>query len=281
MIEKSSLFFYRTRTPLHCGATESEGGIDLPVVRERITRFPLVPGTSLKGVWRSICDTDRSWTNEEVSAAFGSDSGAVDSQRHAGKLVFVDAHLLYLPVRCSSGPYLLLTCPSILGRFAEWQPQNGNGPTDWAELVETDSVLLDSSYNGVMAGEVHLEELEVKVAMKEGLKNLLPKQGVSEYSEERRAVVADDLFGWFCNYSLEIAAHNELRDNKTSKNLWFEEAVPIEAVFFAPVLASRGGTLFLQKLMAMKPPFFQVGGHESVGRGLMDISIDSQEKAHD
>ena len=39
-----------TRTPLHVGAGASVGAVDLPIVRERHTRFPVIPGTSLKGV---------------------------------------------------------------------------------------------------------------------------------------------------------------------------------------------------------------------------------------
>ena len=45
-----------TRTPLHIGAGSSVGAIDQPIVRERHTRFPVIPGTSLKGVLAGLWD---------------------------------------------------------------------------------------------------------------------------------------------------------------------------------------------------------------------------------
>ena len=39
-----------TRTPLHVGAGASVGAIDQPIIRERHTGFPIIPGSSLKGV---------------------------------------------------------------------------------------------------------------------------------------------------------------------------------------------------------------------------------------
>ena len=41
-----------TRTPLHVGTGNSVGAIDQPVVRERHTGFPIIPGSGLKGVLR-------------------------------------------------------------------------------------------------------------------------------------------------------------------------------------------------------------------------------------
>ena len=39
-----------TRTPLHVGAGSSVGAVDQPVQRERHTGFPIIPGSSIKGV---------------------------------------------------------------------------------------------------------------------------------------------------------------------------------------------------------------------------------------
>ena len=39
-----------TRTPLHVGAGSSVGAVDQPIFRERHTRFPVIPGSALKGV---------------------------------------------------------------------------------------------------------------------------------------------------------------------------------------------------------------------------------------
>ena len=46
----TKLLYLFTRTPLHVGAGSSVGAIDQPVVRERHTGFPIIPGSSIKGV---------------------------------------------------------------------------------------------------------------------------------------------------------------------------------------------------------------------------------------
>ena len=39
-----------TRTPLHVGCGSSVGAVDQPVVRERHTGYPVIPGSAIKGV---------------------------------------------------------------------------------------------------------------------------------------------------------------------------------------------------------------------------------------
>ena len=47
---KRHLLTLYTRTPLHVGSGTSVDVVDLPIMRERITGFPVIPSTSLKGV---------------------------------------------------------------------------------------------------------------------------------------------------------------------------------------------------------------------------------------
>ena len=50
---KQKLLYIFTRTPLHVGAGSSVGAIDQPVQRERHTGYPIIPGSSVKGVLRN------------------------------------------------------------------------------------------------------------------------------------------------------------------------------------------------------------------------------------
>ena len=47
---KTKLMTIFTRTPLHVGCGSSVGAVDQPVARERHTRFPIIPGSAIKGV---------------------------------------------------------------------------------------------------------------------------------------------------------------------------------------------------------------------------------------
>ena len=54
----SRLLYLFTRTPLHVGAGASVGAIDQPIVRERPTGLPIIPGSSLKGVLADLWADD-------------------------------------------------------------------------------------------------------------------------------------------------------------------------------------------------------------------------------
>lgn len=50
-----TLLFVHALTGLHPGSGTALGVVDLPVQRERHTDWPLIPGSSLKGVMRAEC----------------------------------------------------------------------------------------------------------------------------------------------------------------------------------------------------------------------------------
>ena len=116
----SRLLYLFTRTPLHVGAGSSVGAIDQPIVRERHTDLPIIPGSSIKGVladlWNHelLPDEDKArrvtareetrgerkvWNQDKVTEAvwlFGSDNDKVAS---AGAVSFGEARLLAFPIR--------------------------------------------------------------------------------------------------------------------------------------------------------------------------------------
>jgi CRISPR-associated protein Cmr4 len=47
-------YLLKVLTPLHIGAGQGLGHVDLPIVREAHTNFPYIPGTSLKGALRNL-----------------------------------------------------------------------------------------------------------------------------------------------------------------------------------------------------------------------------------
>ncbi|MHA1734045.1 MAG: RAMP superfamily CRISPR-associated protein, partial [Promethearchaeota archaeon] len=40
-------------SPVHVGSGRGVGFIDLPIIREKVTNYPLVPGSTIKGVFRA------------------------------------------------------------------------------------------------------------------------------------------------------------------------------------------------------------------------------------
>lgn len=284
MFTESNILMYRCMTPLHCGATEAGDGIDLPVVRERYTNFPIIPASSLKGVWRDICQRNESWEKNEVTAAFGPDSDEAD-KKNAGLLGFVDAQILYLPVRASVRTFLLLTCPLQINRFNEARAKAGL-PVYETQKHDNNEVIIAETLSGVE--KLYLEDIELKTPKKkpgESDQLDLPTDGVPAHLKSRLALVSDDTFEWFASNAMEIRAHNKLSESKQSDNLWYAEYVPAESIFFGQLLESppykssegEGAGKYSTKLKETKPHFFQIGGNESTGHGLMDIKSLSQD----
>lgn len=117
-----------TRTPLHVGAGASVGAIDQPIIRERHTGFPIIPGSSLKGVLADLWHADTVTTprdnakpkstrdlTKDITWLFGSDT---DSAASAGALSFGEARLLAFPIRSARGSFAWLTSPTLLARAA-------------------------------------------------------------------------------------------------------------------------------------------------------------------
>ncbi|MCX6865140.1 MAG: RAMP superfamily CRISPR-associated protein [Verrucomicrobia bacterium] len=73
---QSKILYIFTRTPLHVGAGASVGAIDQPVQRERHTGFPIIPGSSIKGVLRDAA-TQRSFDETEIDDTFGPEDSTV------------------------------------------------------------------------------------------------------------------------------------------------------------------------------------------------------------
>ncbi len=82
----AKLLFLHALTGLHPGGGTALGVVDLPVARERHTKWPLIPGSSLKGVLRAACGG--SLDKSEIAAVFGpetSNAGRLRRRRVADR----------------------------------------------------------------------------------------------------------------------------------------------------------------------------------------------------
>jgi CRISPR-associated protein Cmr4 len=101
-------------TPLHCGAEGGTGYVDLPIQRERHTHYPVVPGSTIKGVLRDELQADLQ--EEGIRAVFGADGTKDEKATSPGTFSFGDGILVAFPVRSSGAPFHWVTCPFVLER---------------------------------------------------------------------------------------------------------------------------------------------------------------------
>ncbi len=137
MTHKRHLLTLYTRTPLHVGSGNSVDVVDLPIMRERITGFPVIPSTSLKGVllqrgrelwpstWKQPKDPrakPKEILHQNNQLLFGAINSVGEGENeeqvsNAGCVQIMEAKLLAFPVRSLAGCFAWVTCPTALHRF--------------------------------------------------------------------------------------------------------------------------------------------------------------------
>ena len=305
----AAVLFLHAQTSLHPGSGTALGVVDLPVQRERHTQWPIIPGSSLKGVLRDLCreqakakctektESPRRWANEkheQLVAAFG--PGTPDeSSKHAGAISLTDARILAFPVRSLRGVFAWVTCPAALQRLAR-DLALANFPRLPAIPEVADNQVACAADSPLLVGQnrnqMVLEEFEfTRVADCGPLADWIAEHAVADQSTQKRlpshlAVLSDNDFCHFVRHATEIVARIGLDyEQKTVKEgaLFYQEFLPAETIFYTLVLASE----------SRKPDFkcsandilgyvrgcvelagvVQIGGDETIGKGICAVRL--------
>ena len=290
---KRHLLTLYTRTPLHVGSGTSVDVVDLPIMRERITGFPAIPSTSLKGVLRQWARDARKpdgtllLSDEEGRTLFGEDR-KLDEEAgitaHAGCVQIMEAKLLAFPVRSLAGCFAWLTCPAALGRFQRDTARQFPVPA-----VDKDRVVAGTEL--VVNGQVVLEEYALDqqpnstgqaAQLATSLTGLCADPLWASNLSSRLALVHDENFQHFVTTCTEVVAHIVINPaTRTNENLWNQENVPCEALFYSvlTVLPPRRNGVgadfdpnakLAELLPQTDPPILQIGGDETTGHGLCE-----------
>ena len=281
-----TLLFIHALTGLHPGSGTALGVVDLPVQRERHTDWPLIPGSSLKGVMRTECARDDR-TDQDVLAVFGPETGAASD--HAGAVAFSDARILAFPVRSLTGVFAWVTCSAVLDRLSRDFGLAGRSNFPDVPSVQKDrAVCAENSPLVAHDGRLLLEEFEF---LRDGgagkIADWIADQVVEDEATKRRirshmAVLHDDDFTHFVRNATEVAARVGLDyERKTVRTgaLFYEEYLPAETLFYSLVMASdsrrkehtKSAPEMLAWLRGKAPRTLQIGGGETVGKGFCAI----------
>ena len=302
---QTKLLQIKTLSSTRVGAGRGLGHIDLPVVRERATNFPYIPGSSIKGVVSDYYNPGKMPQNPTdaekrkhslFNAAFG--KGGTDADSSAGAFVFTDARLLALPILSFYGTFALVTCPAILRRLQEdlksfehtvnWTipdfpaPSANNPDNSNPIYVETNSTLkkdgnvflldVDFNANNTSPNQVHAADIA----------SLSP--AFDQERQKRCAIVSDDAFAFLCETGTEVSAHIRIEDETkivAKGGLWYEETLPAETVLYGfvscdkvyckditPEDLEQAFLLENDDQNHLKPPkYLQFGGKASTGKG--------------
>lgn len=278
-MKNTTLLGLYARTSIAAGTGQNLGAIDLPIMREAPTDYPVIYGSAIKGAMRAKFEAEIG--KDAARVYFGDDDAG--GSKYAGALIVSDARMLLLPVRSLTSHFRWVTCPYILRRFAQdcqmlgidvkWTvPQPGS--ENRAVVAEQDdgSIYLEEFKFEMEHGELDALIETLDMLMDEDMKDIIKKQ---------LAIVSDDMFAHLSRYSTPVNAHIAIdNESKTVKPgaLWYEESLPPETLLYSMLItgASRKeGDVQAQAEIIRKNvvghleenSYLQVGGNETVGMG--------------
>ncbi len=287
----TKMYWLHALTPVHPGTGVGVGFIDLPIAREKVTGWPTVPGSGIKGVLK---ETHRDKKDgAEFRAAFGAGDTEEENTGNAGSLVFCDARLVALPVRSLYGTFAWVTSALCLKRLARDLEgvQGAKKLTAHPDVgikkarlpLGLVSVLSDS---GTASGKVFFTDLDFDVEAGAETKEWAERIGGCVFPGDtgwqaefvkRFVVVNDDTFNNLCQTATEVTPRIKIDpDKKTVQKggLWYEEYLPAESVLAgllwcdrvyhnAAAITAEG----LLKSFCGEEKTIQVGGKSTVGKG--------------
>ncbi len=114
-MEKTCIYWLHTLSPTHVGTGRGVGYIDLPIHRDKVTNWPVIPGSAFKGVWADHygATEEKRRSDAKLRLAFGRASDQDDGS-NAGALIPTDARLVCLPIRSFQGTFAWCTSPLAL-----------------------------------------------------------------------------------------------------------------------------------------------------------------------
>ena len=305
---KAILFLY-SESFLHPGAGTSAGVIDLPVQREVHTGYPVIPASSLKGSLRELAE--RKVHKELVEGIFGPELRKKDNQANetgfAGAISINDARLLAFPVRSFTRSFFWVTCPLVLGRFKR-DLGIMNIDATWPDLMVDETTKEALIPETGAEGQIFFEEMDFYARIESGITQFtkflaenidatLIGGAYHDKIQRDLAVISDSDFNYLVRFGTQVTARTKLTSLKTTNkiqngdqqeegNLWYEETLPPECLFYAPIMAepARGGTAaskldtgnkVLEELEKniLTEKFLQVGGNETLGQGWCAVCL--------
>jgi CRISPR-associated protein Cmr4 len=251
----NKVWLITAKTNLHAGNenTSNYGLIDKSVQRDVLTGLPCINGSSLKGALNEFFSVKK---KEKINLVevFGADKkdDSKDKKNQKGTYAFFDAQLLSIPVQSNNRLFYRATSPGVLKNFTGqlnlFGIQQENFNLDFklsCPIVFTEK--------GTKLGDFDAKKGEANDTVKR-IERLIGKD-IAIFSDEHfKELCSDD--------NLPIIARNKL-DNGKSENLWYEQALPQETIFYSLFLSSEDDMLAKE----LEGEIVQIGANATIGFG--------------
>jgi CRISPR-associated protein Cmr4 len=272
------LIWLRAETFIHAGVGQQASVVDQPFAREGTTGYPYIPGSGIKGALR-----DAYWLGARGGNPWPQDPKDIEKEKEnvtkdlfgrqddAGKILFSDARLAFLPVRTLGNTYRYVTSVGLLKRLQrdfEFVGKTWTAPTLTINATEV--------FGPLGSGKIFLEEFPFEVKGPAGHADIPGLKTVQTELNARIAILHDSAFDYFARHGLFVRQRNALdATTKTAKGtaLWSEESLPPDTLMYVVLterLPTSGMTVLKDLISNLRDKcngYFQVGGNETVGEG--------------
>ncbi|SEM58683.1 CRISPR-associated protein, Cmr4 family [Syntrophus gentianae] len=278
-------------SPIHAGTGASFAAVDLPIQRERHTNWPHIQASGVKGAMRAHY-RDFAEDKSLINFLFGYDKD--DKQHHdtynsarmkddqyqvednfPGAISFSDAKLLSFPIRSNIAPFVWITCPAVLKRLS-----NDLAFAGLESIKEIPNITGEMAFclTGNITGDVILEDMVISVGNAEIGNPIPPGFPVLD----RLIFVSDAVYKYAVESCTEIQTQIKI-DSKTGTAeggaLRYQELLPADSVLYSVVYYSRAvfdnalqAETVSNHLQGIIKNFMQIGGDETLGRGICKIN---------
>jgi len=305
MFEKSLIMYIYAETPVHPGSgTAISGIVDLPIQRERHTEFPMIQGSSLKGVLRNSACLVRLAGEEKCEKCKDKDVEKCNmckqifgKQDHVGGISVTDARILAFPVRTLKGVFGWITCPMVLDRYKRDLKLAGI-EANWNILPkpkEDEEAIVQKNSNLKAENYIYIEELQLKAKEDEiqgitnEIKKGLPDSGYEDIQEKLNkdlVIVSNNVFRDIVSLTTDIVARIKINPETGTVQrggLWYEEYLPADTLMYSLILIpNRLNNLKPKDVEERMEKYsgkpLQIGGDETIGKGFARIKLVGKEE---
>lgn len=259
----------KTKTNLHVGSESINYDIvDKTVQRDSISYLPIINASSLKGALRYHF---KEHNKVNIDFLFGSEEDRKNNKTSSqGNIKFLDSYLLFLPLRANNQAFYYVTSQKALLAYCHFYE---NLSLDFRTAKELINKLKDNSIYHALEEDTMVEDISCTKST-EDMAKILTLLGL-EIDASQVAVLSESYFIDAIKH-LPIIARNKLKDGK-SENLWYEEIVPRESLFYTAVLdythfsnriEAKANHSFQNFYTEIQEGFVQIGANASIGFGL-------------
>ncbi len=318
MDRNTSILSLYAISPIHAGSGAAVSTVDLPIQRERITNYPTIQASALKGAMRShfrafISEKDKYHkqqdTNKDkelINYIFGSDEQdnwrSKNDDSMPGAISVSDAKLLAFPMRSNIAPFVCVICPTIIKRLKRDLEFAGLYLNDDDALSKPDlsnvlsgvindtAIVIKGNFKDENGAAIILEDAVVKINTQEPININFINDNFPEI--DYLLLISDEMFDYCISNCTEIQTNVKINsETGTSQDgsLRYQEFLPSDTLLYSVVnfTDQRAETKIGNYLKAniiknyvedTIKEFIQIGGDATLGKGICKIKWTPENK---